>query len=90
VHVVHPEPERRLERDHGVLRHGVRVPEPVEADALSCRPVVVVPRDLQGASSVVLLPRGARPLCVARVTVGVVLVDLANVAEICRANYVPN
>ena len=84
VHVVHPEPERRLERDHGVLRHHVRVPQPVEADLPPGRTVVVVPRDLQRAAPVVLLPRGARPLCVARVAVGAVLVDLAYVAEICR------
>jgi hypothetical protein len=82
VHVVHPEPERRLERDHGVLRHPVGVGEPVEADVPPGGPVVVVPRDLQRAAPVVLLPRRARPLPVARVAVGVALVDLADVAEI--------
>jgi hypothetical protein len=90
VHVVHPEPERRLERDHGVLRHRVWVPEPVEADAFPRRPVVVVPRDLQRAAPVVLLPRGARPLRVARVAVAVGLVDLADVAEICRYTIKPS
>ena len=84
MHVVHPEPERRLERDHAVLRDPVRVPEPVEADAPPRRPVVVVPRDLQRAAPVVLLPRRARPLPVAPVAVVVVLVDLTDVAEICR------
>jgi hypothetical protein len=83
VHVVHPEPERRLEGDRGVLRNNVGVAEPVEADVPPRRPVVVVPRDLQRPAPVVLLPRGARPLRVAR-AVGVVLVDLADVAEICR------
>ena len=84
VHVVHPEPERRLERHQRVLRHLLRVPQPVEADAPPRRPVVVVPRDLQRAAPVVLLPRRARPLPVAPVAVVVVLVDLTDVAEICR------
>ena len=83
MHVVHPEPERRLERDHGVLRHRVRVPEPVEADVPPGGPVVVVPRDLQRAAPVVLLPRRARPLPVVGVAVAVALVDLADVAEVC-------
>jgi hypothetical protein len=83
VHAVHPEPERRLERHHGVPRHPAGVPEPVEADGPPRGPVVVVPRDLQRAAPVVLLPRGARPLPLGRVAVGVALVDLADVAEIC-------
>ena len=83
VHVVHPEPERRLERDHGVPRHRVRVPQPVEAVVPPGGPVVVVPRDLQRAAPVVLLPRRARPLRVAPVAVVVGLVDLADVAESC-------
>jgi len=85
VYVVHPEPERSLERNHGVLRHLVRVPEPVEADVPPCRPVVVVPRDLQRAAPVVLLPRDAWPLPVAGVAVVPTRpVDLVDVAEICR------
>ena len=88
VYVVHPEPERRLKRDDIVLRHGVRVPEPVEADGLSGRPVVVVPRDLQRAAPVVLLPRDAWPLPVVRVAVVPArAVDLVDVAEICRYIY---
>ena len=84
MHVVHPEPERRLERHHGVLRHRLRALQPVEADALARRPVVVVPRDLQRPTAVVLRPRGARPLwepCVAVVVA--CTVDLLDVAEVC-------
>ena len=83
VRAAHPGPERRLEGDHGVLRHPVRVPQQVDADALPRRPVVEVPRQLQRAAPVVLLPRGARPLPAARVAELVRPVDLADVAEVC-------
>lgn len=82
VHVVHPVPERRLERHHGVLRHPLRVLQPVEPDALPRRPVVVVPRQLQRAAPVVPFPRGAWPLRV--LLVAVVLarsVDLLRIAQ---------
>jgi hypothetical protein len=40
VHVLHLEPERRLERGRGIPRHYVRVPEPVKADSPPCRPII--------------------------------------------------
>uniref|UniRef100_A0A0A9GA32 Uncharacterized protein n=1 Tax=Arundo donax TaxID=35708 RepID=A0A0A9GA32_ARUDO len=88
VHVIHPEPERRLKRHHGVLRHLVRVPQPVEPDTLPRRSVVVVPRNLQRAAPVVLLPRDATPLLVGRVAVvaarPVGLLDVAHMPGLVR------
>jgi hypothetical protein len=84
VHVGHPVPQRRLERHHRVLRHRLRAPQPVEADALPRRPVVVVPRELQRAAAVVLGPGGARPLREGGVAVVLArTVDLLDVAEVC-------
>ena len=85
MHAVHPVPERRPERDDGAARHRVGVAQPVEADALPRRPVVVVPRDLQRASPVVPFPRLARPLRVVRVAVVLARpVDLVDVAELYK------
>jgi hypothetical protein len=82
VHAVHPVPERRPERDDGAARHRVGVAQPIEADALPGRPVVVVPRDLQRAAPVVALPGLARPLRVVRIAVVLAWpVDLVDVAE---------
>ena len=57
-----PEPQRRLERNHGVPRHRLGGPQTVEADGLPRRAVVVVPRQLEWPSAVVHLVRVARVL----------------------------
>lgn len=49
----HPEPQRRLERHIRIARHHLRVPQPVEAQRLPRRPVVVVPGELHGSAAVV-------------------------------------
>jgi hypothetical protein len=84
VHVLHPVPERRLERQHGVLRQSVRVSQPVEAEAPPRRPVVVVPRQLQRAAPVVTLPGVARPLLLTAPVAVLRHVDLVDVAQIWR------
>ena len=57
----HPEPQRRLERHHGVAGDHLRLPEPVEPHRLAGRPVVEVPRQLDGAAAMVRLAGEARP-----------------------------
>ena len=56
----HPEPISRLERDGRVGRDDARVVDSIEADGVSRRLVVVVPRELDGAVAIVLLAGGAR------------------------------
>jgi hypothetical protein len=65
----HPEPDRRLERNCAVLGNLVRVGEEVQAQVLAAQAVVVVPRQLQRPTAVVVLSRGTRVLGVGLVAV---------------------
>lgn len=84
VHVGHPEPESGLERDEHIVAYCLRGVQPVEPDGCSCWSVVVVPCELQGSTTKVMLVRGAWVLGLALVAVVVgSTVYLVDVAEIC-------
>ena len=57
---LHPRPHGGLERDGGVRRNNAGVVDPVEPELVPGRLVVVVPRELDGATTIVLLSGGAR------------------------------
>ena len=52
---IHPGPYGRLERDGGVRRDDAGVVDSIEADGISGSLVVIVPRELDGATAVILL-----------------------------------
>ena len=56
----HPEPDGRLEGDSGIGRDNLGIVDSIKPDGFSGRLVVVVPRELDGAATVVLFPGGAR------------------------------
>mgnify|MGYP007076060874 CR=1 FL=1 len=57
---LHPRPHGSLERDGRVRCDNARVVDPVEPELIPGRLIVVVPRELDGATAIVLLSRGTR------------------------------
>jgi hypothetical protein len=80
----HPEPQRRPERRLGAVGHHLRVAQAVEAQRAPRRPVVEVPRQLDGAPAVVGPARVARPLRVRGVAVVARRADLLLEAQAPR------
>jgi hypothetical protein len=82
VHI--PKPERSLPRGYVVLSHRFRVIQQIDAQVIPSCTIIIIPGELQGATSIVLLPGCARIFGIGGITV-IALVYLLDVAQTCQS-----